>query len=344
MTTEQYQKELRANSIPKRFILLFSNQDAINEEILNLTYKWLMKEKGSVEKIMLHGHDVREEDLHAHLTTPPIFENARLVYLRHCDHALKKIDSNKVVSAYFQRDLKKIPDSIWVVFQIDGKKIPNSLDFLYKEAIKIEEENLAFKDLPAYLLQRARAANFETDISVMSIICEKCAYDQNQSVMALNQVITFCLHTKKITAQDVEEILFELEGDFNFKIIDAIGERDIDLAMKQILQHRFSDGLQVASGWIRTFTDAWRYIAFKKAGFQNEEIQKLLMMSQGQFYYFKKRSEKILQHYRKKELYEIVQKLPLLDKQLKIETKSEGQMTILIMFLESIRKQSSLFV
>ncbi|MCB1147919.1 MAG: hypothetical protein KDK38_14055 [Leptospiraceae bacterium] len=334
----EYLKALKAGKSALRFVLVAGRNATTAEDILAQTVSFLQKAEPDTEIIHMHGFDAKEEYLHGNLCTPPIFQPQRLVFVRHADVLLKRIDQNPTVAAYFVRDLQSLPDSIWAIFQLDDGKLPASLNFLEKAATFFPEEDLKEQDLPLFLLERAESLSFVTSLETMKILCEKCAFDANACIRALDRVIVYCLNQHKIDKSDVEEILYELEGDFNFKILDALADRDIDTCMRQIQQHKFSDGVQLTFSWIRLFTDVWRYNAWRRAGVSEAEMAKQTGMSSGQAFYFKKRATLVNLRFTTKELDRILIKLTKLDIQIKTETRSDAQTTILMMFLESLRQ------
>lgn len=343
-------REKAATILPKlkktgelpQIILVMSRDYAICEEIHAL-YKERISENGAEpEEVHLNGHETEAGVFHGELSTIPMFEINRLIWLRHADPVLKKIAANKTVLSYFLRDLTNIPESTRLLIQLDEPKVPKALEVLTKLAWSVEEEPLKEKDLPGYVKLRTGMMDFEIDDEAIDELTRRYAINPTQITAALDRLFAYCLHEKKINRADVEEVCFDIEGSVVFKIIDLIASRQIDPALKTLRSYKIEESGLLSSMLAKTFIEGMRYHKLKEAGVGLKEIHKRLDWNTGHSFIIRKNEErvnKLARYYPLAQLEKILASLPQLDQRLKENSSPLFQKTILTMFIASLQSR-----
>jgi len=341
---EELEKVINSKNRPQ-ILFLYVKDFNISEDIHNLWKAALEKEGPNLEVINLNGLETDAAVFHAELCTIPMFETNRLLYVRHANALLKKIDANKNVLAYFIRDFSNLAASTYLLMQFDEKKIPSSLKFAEEKSLIFEEETVREWDYPRVLKKRVSDLGYTIEDKALELLIEKSAWNYKQAVSALDKLFTYTLHEKNISVNDVQEICYDMQGDLFFSITDALAERKINQCVNLLRHHKLDYGATLTSGIIKLFTNAYRYYYMKqKIGLNSLEILKRLEIKTNHAYQVKKtesRFEKLTSKYTILELREILEKLFDLDKRIKENTKIADQKDIIIMFVLSLEKKES---
>lgn len=327
--------------IPSIVIAYIKTPTTLDE--LHATFLKAFQEKGNVpDDIRINGLEAEASTLHAEMSTIPMFEATRIVLVRHSDQILKKIDSDKGIRSYFERDIPNLPEGTHLIFHYEGKKIPAKLKFIEDAALVYEEKPLREQDLPQYLAGKARQAGYQVSMDAMHLLVEKSAFDSIKAVSALNRLFLYTLHEKKIEEEDVRSVCTGMEGDLNFAILDLIAERKTNKAIEKLQQHKLSEGIMILGLWAKLFSDLFRYRQYANLGFSGKELHDLVGLNSSHRFFFErneKRMRTALSLYSENELRSILARLSETDRRIK-ESSSDAalQKTALILFLASLAR------
>ncbi|MDH5716620.1 MAG: hypothetical protein OEZ22_03165 [Spirochaetia bacterium] len=326
--------------------LLYSHDHLVVEEVYGFIHKTLSEKEPNIENVTLNGLETDASIFHAELSTIPMFQNCRVLFIRHADTILKKIDANKTILSYFLRDFKNLPDTTKLILQIDDKKIPASLKTLEENTLIYKTDDIREKDLPFFLKSRSQIMGYSIDDIALKILIEKCAWDYSQAIQALDRLFTYAVHEKKISTEDVHEVCHDMEGDVYFMILDSLSERKIKQCVKLLIHHKLNYGDFIVQGIIKLFTNALRYSYLRNNNnLSTNEIFKRLEIKTNHAFILKKNEnqfQKLLSKYNAKEISDILEKLFELDKRFKENTRLEEQKTFLITFAASLENKVSL--
>ena len=308
-------------------------------ELYKATIQKLKQELGQIEEIVLNGFEVEASTFHAELSTIPMFESARVVWLKHGNEIFNKIAANKTLLSYFVRDFENIPKTTFIVIHFDGYKVPKNLDVIHQKAWVFNLKPMNEKDLVQYLSNRIQQLGFSAEQGVVNLIAEKSAWESKQAMAALDRLFSFCLHEKKINLHDVNEVCHDLEGDFYFKLLDLLASRRVKQVLSSLNQQKISDGAFFLGGFIKLYTNALRYHYMKKAGLSPIDIHERLGLNAKRSFIFNKNEErfsKIFENYKLSELKLVIKNLCKLEQQMKENPKLHQQRTLLTMFVAII--------
>ncbi len=329
----------KTDSIPQVAIQFTSDSSAAEE--LHSAYLGKIQATGeSVDEVRLNGLEADASAFHAELSTIPMFNATRLLWLRHADAILKKIAANQTVRSYFLRDFENIPQGTFVLIQSEAKKLPAALESIGKNGWIFEEETLRENDLPTYVLRKAQLMEFEIEAAAVQELSNRYAPNPSMISSAMDRLFAYCLHEKKIDKADVEQVCFEVEGDMLFKITDMIAARRIDKALDMFFHYRISDAGLLSTMISRMFVDAIRYRILKKLGLGIKEIHQRLLWNVNHQFVIRKNEERMGQlhsKYGEKELSSILNRLFELDRRVKENTGTSDHKTILTIFIASLQ-------
>lgn len=328
----------KADPIPQ-VVVQFTSDSAAAEELMSVYLKKIESLGEAVEAVRLNGLEADASAFHAELSTIPMFDTTRLLWLRHADAILKKIAANNTVKGYFLRDFENIPPKTFVLIQSEAKKLPTPLLSISQNGWVFEEETLRENDLSAFILRRAHLMEFEIAPEAVEELAIRYAPNPSLISTAMDRLFAYCLHEKKIDKGDVEEVCFEVEGDMVFKITDMIAARRIDKALDLFVHHKFTDAGLLTTMISRLFVDVGRYRSLKALGLGTKEIHQRLQWNVNHQFVMRKNEERVelmQKKYGVAEVSHVLGRLFDLDRRVKENTGASDQQTILTMFIASL--------
>ena len=301
---------------------------------------WQIQFLKKYDLVALNGLEPDASQFHTELCTIPLFDSKRILVVRHADALFKLIHSNATLFKYFERDLKQIPETTHLLLQFDSTSFPAGFSFLENIAeIIYKTKPLYKKDILGYLKKKAKILEYTIDEGVIELLIEKCAWDSKNSMRMFDLLVLYAKKDQRITHDMVNKFCHDLEGDLYFEILDHLSEKRLDKCIHKINQHKIIDGNQLFFGFVKIFTDSFRYMQFKNISISIQDIYKQLEFNTMGQYILKKTEQRIqtmIRSYSDKEIKLILNKLLELDKRLKSES-SEKHRTLLIMFVNSIK-------
>ncbi len=338
-TIDDLQKALRKSK--PQVILGFTHSASTADEIFSVLQQSFAGSE-PVEEIKINGLEADTSAFHAEMSTIPMFFGLRILFVRHADNLLKKIDSDPTVRAYFERDLPNIPDTTFLLLQFDGDKIPAKVKFFENNALLFQEKKLKETNLPEYLFQKARQTGFQVSFEAMSLLAEKSAFDANQAVAGLNRLMLYNLREKKISEEDVQEICTSMEGDLIFSIVDNMAERKISKAVQRMQQQKIKDEKMVLGIWAKFFSELFRFRTYQSLGYSGEELHRLSGLKSTSSFFFQKNEQRMrtaMKMYSPEENRKVLYSLLKLDRRLKETSDSTLKRTLLLQFLTTLLKK-----
>lgn len=340
----QFQKIL---SVQKKFpMIIFCYGDNIQlvEELYQSYLQQLEKQFSNFEEIRINGAESELNVLHAELCTIPMFNNNRLIWVRHADNMFERLDKKKDVLSKktvqnFINDFDNVPLETAAFIHFDKKKIPTAFKSIDQNQFVIELQNLKEKDLPAFLRQKAVAAGYELEAGAEQLLIQKCAFDVKQSVRELDSLFLYCLKEKKIEVQDIQTFCSNLEGDLLYATLDLIAERKLSAAIAKFGQNKMDntkDAMYFFRALARLFTDAFRYSYLHQFCQTAAEVQGRLGYRNNLDWLVRKNDQKfrrLLQLYHPQEISVILEHLYQLDGRLQENQNPQMQKQILFSFL-----------
>ncbi len=333
----------KAQSLP-RLLLVRCKDPKITEEIhaAFLTEVQRRNQPLPVEDIRLNGLDCKLNVLHAEIATMPMFDAARCIFLRHADGILRELDKaakheeTKNLLAYFERDVRNLPESTSLVIQTEDKKIPSSVSFFEQTDWIFEEKELRERDLAAFLLTRAKTMGYEIAIETAEFLAEKSAFDSRMAIHSLDQLFIFKLHDKKITRDDIAALVTDSEGELQFQVVDEIARRNIPAALQKFMQTKPDEGPKTLGLWLKLFSDYTRYQGYVSAGIAPQEALAVLGVAPFRFSQVEDKFRRMAQLYPGNSVTEILDRFVEYDRRLKENNSAAATRDLLVNFLLSL--------
>lgn len=292
-------------------------------------------------EVRLNAAELAIETVFHEIATYPMFESLRLIFIRNCQYLLSELEKKEKqfpkahIIESFKKVLKNFPDSTYIVFHFSEKKISEKFSFLLQDASIYEEKELKERDLPLFILEKAKSLGYEISLDAAEAIVKQAAYLPNKAIRALEQLFLFKIKDKKISVDDVYELLDSSSGELRWKIIDALAQRDIPQAVEYFNQSYSEEGILTLGLWFRLFSDFSRYLLLLKSGLSSNEIADILGFKNPQALERLRRMEK---NYKPEELEKIFHSFSFFDNQLRLDTSPSRSQILLTNFLLSLSR------
>ncbi|MES0492010.1 MAG: DNA polymerase III subunit delta [Leptospirales bacterium] len=335
----EFTEALKAAKTAPHVIIVRVTDPEKAEKIHSIYFEKLSKADQEIDDIRLQGGESEPGTFHAELSTIPMFDTTRLLWVRHADTLLEKIAKNPTIKGYFQRDLENFPESTYLFLHLDNKKTPKAFDFLMKSAWVLEEKPLRERDLPGFIKATVRQMDFQIEEQAVQELSRKYSMNTDRLSDALNRLFTYTIHEKKIFVKDVRDICFDVEGDAIFTILDFIAEKKINRAIEVLINHKVSDGALFLTMLSRLFINSFRSRYLKECEKGLIEVHERLGLNTKHQYVMRmneERMKKVQLNYSGVSTPRILGKFVELDKQLKENTLPGMQKNLLIMFVASL--------
>ena len=331
--------QLKKTEIPPKIVIAHV-ADAEKIETIHTIYIDLIKKiHPQVDDIHLHGSDTDASTLHAEFATIPMFDEKRLLWVRHASNIFEKINANKTIKEYFIRDFNNIPESTYMLLQLESKKLPKAFESLTKSAWVLEEKPLKEKDLPSFIKRRVRLMSFEIEDGAVQILSNRYAFNPERLNDALNRLFTYCLSEKHIYEKDIDDICFDTHGNAVFTILDLIAERKIDELLRLLPEQRFSDFGLLVSLISKLFIESMRSLRLKNCNMGVKEVHERMGLNTKHTFIIRKNEDRMLKinsNYSAYSMRKIFAALIELDKRMKENSGEDMHKTILTMFIASL--------
>ena len=328
----------KAEDPPQIIIANLADAEKI-DSIHSLYLEQLKKHHTQVDDIHLNGGDTDASTLHAEFATIPMFDEIRLLWVRHGSAIFDKINANKVIKEYFVRDFNNIPESTNMLLQLDGKKLPKAFENLTKKAWILQEKPLKEKDLPSFIKSRVRQMGFEIEEGAVQLLSERYSFNTERLNDALNRLFTYCLSEKQIYQKDIDDICFDTHGNAVFTILDLLAEKKITELLKILPEQRFSDFGMLVSLISKLFIESMRSLRLKKCNMGVKEVHERMGLNTKHTFIIRKNEDRMLKvnsNYSARSYRKIYPALIELDKRMKENSTEEMHTTILTMFIASL--------
>jgi len=333
-----FEKYLQNKNINHQYITYTKNY-VIAEELFSLLEKKITDSYETPEIVKLNGLEIDSTIFHSELCTIPMFNDARLIWLKHADEILKTIHQDKTILSYFQRDFNNLSEKTFIIIQLDEAKIAKKLDFFTEKAVIFKEEKIKEKDFPNLIRNRVKVMKFNIEENAIQRIIEKSGSNASAIFSSLDKLFTYKFHNKRIQKENVNEVCHDIEADLYFKIINLIAERNINKILKMLLNYKIISGNILLSALAKLFTNAFRYRLLQKTGINTNDIHTQLKLNINNPYIYQKDKEKFYKmnhNYSLKEFNKIFTRIQRLDEQIKSTASLEAHRTFLIMFISSL--------
>ena len=335
---EDFKKAIQKSEELPQVIIFLGTEHQFYENLIEAYEERIRSLRPPLELFSANGLEADAQQFHAELFTVPLFSSSRLVVLKHSETLFKKIQTDPIVKKHFENDIRNIPLSTFLFIQLDSNSLPQSLSYLRDMSILIKPRVLRGKNIFNHFKSKADSLNITVSSDVIEALMKKCGWEFQSALRVFDQLVLYSKKVKKITLEIVEDFCDDLQGDLYFDIIDHIAERKIAKCIEKLNQHKYSDSMQILSGFSKLFTDAYRFKKYRSMGLSHSSIYEKLRMADGHPYIVKKneqRIQNILKYYSESSFVKIFKRLVKLDEQLKTESK-EKERTLLTMFAASL--------
>lgn len=324
----------RIQSMPAlpHFVFFVADQSETLADLLGTLREKLVAVYGNCDEVHLSGHDNDAASWHAEMMTMPMFPSGRLILIRHAESLLKRIDAQPRVLATYLHDFSHVPEFTVSVLQFGEKKLPKKLQPLEELALVYEDQPLSPAELANHLAARAQALGFTAERDALDLLIDKCAGKERLVLAGFDRLITFRLHEKTITVDDVDDVVGTAESNLHFRLLDETARRNTGECLRLLQLHALESAEQLIAALARLFSDAMRYHYYDRAGMTAAEIGRVIGQRPLTGYALKKSIERwsvLLQKYSPAGIRVVMDALVRADTLIK-ETADAGQQQVIL--------------
>lgn len=305
------------------------------ERLLETLRHRLTRDFGAIDETHLSGLDNEITMWHAELLTMPMFPSGRLIFIRHAEALLKRIEPQTKALENYIRAIENVPDFTVSVLQFREKKIGKKFKALEDLALIYEDTPLNFKEIVAQIDERAAKLGYTISRETIELLVDKCAAQQKVAFAAFDRLLTFRLHEKIIRDEDVEEVVSQNESNLHFQLLDATARRQISECLQILERHAIDEIELFVAALARLFSEALRFHYYKDSGIEFSEIGKIIGARPISGYALQKSAERwsiLVQKYTPDGIRRIMEALVRADRTLKATSDAAQKQTLLTSF------------
>ena len=210
--------------------LLQGEEDFLIEQALaDLLDRLIPPEERALNLDVLHADDLPLADLITRIDTLPFFGQRRVVVVKGAD-AWKPAEQERL-AAYLEQGPP--PSALILVAEaLDRRRR------LYTTARRLGEvlefPRLSARQLPAWITERVRHEGRRIDADAVDTLTALLSPGLRQLSLELEKLFAYAGNRDRITREDVEAVVSRVSESTIFMLVDAIGERRADQALRYL--------------------------------------------------------------------------------------------------------------
>lgn len=210
--------------------LLHGDEDLLVEQALgSLLDRLIPREERNLNLDVLHADEAGVTDLITRVDTLPFFGRRRVVVVKGAD-AWKPADQEKL-AAYVEQGA---PPSA-LVLVAEGLDRRRRLFTTIRRLGEVQEyPRLSVRQLPSWVADQARAAGRTLTPDAVDALIAFVGPGLRQLTLELQKIFAYAGERTEITRQDVEAAASRLSESTIFMLVDAVGERHADQALRYV--------------------------------------------------------------------------------------------------------------
>ncbi|MCS6807967.1 MAG: DNA polymerase III subunit delta [Bacteroidota bacterium] len=246
---------VQAQTFPP-ILLLFGEEEFLVEEAVQILVDAAIERNGmeSLNYSSFDGGDITPEDFVAMASAFPMMSERRVVVVKHFEKMTikrgKNVEQTSPLTAYFRHPspftfviLTAYTDELYGLKaamthpkqQEKAKKKLAALRFPYNILIQecewIEFPKLHERALPSWVAERFAAAGYQITPEACELLIAQTGYSLRDIHNEMQKVITFVPHQRRLTKEDIAEVLGGAKMYNIFELQRAIAARDLPTAL-----------------------------------------------------------------------------------------------------------------
>jgi len=262
MTHREFQSMIADRRFPP-VILIYGEEDFLADECVQAVLDATLDEETKGFNLdVVYGSKIDVKDVVAHASAFPLMSERRVVIVREFEKLATNDQSKELMAAYIHKPLESTC-LLLVSHQPDFRKKP--FTDLKKHAELVECKPLYDNQIPDWVSQRIRQMGKTADPEACRLLQ---AYVGNSLRAVQNEIDKLFIYVgekKRISAEDVTEVVGATKGFTIFELQNAVGRKDLREAL-MILQAMLQSGQSPQMMIVmltRFFTQLWKISELK---------------------------------------------------------------------------------
>lgn len=227
-------------------VYLFYGEDefSISQEIEKLEKKLGDPAIASLNISRLDGRALSFEELENAVRAMPLLVSRRLVVVY---HPLAKFDNHPDLQAKFLALLESLPQStalVLVEYRAPDKKKPHWLwEWANRAGDRAHAHAFPHPDMPRWIRQQAKREGGEFTPQAVAALASLVGEDTRLATQEIAKLLAYVNYGRPVEQEDVEQLVAASGQSDIFGLVDAVGMRDSQRAMR--LLHNLLDQMDV---------------------------------------------------------------------------------------------------
>ena len=220
---------------------------------------------------VMYGSKVDTQDVVAHASSFPMMTERRVVVVKEFERLTTTETARDLLAVYLKKPLATTT-LVLVTDSADFRKRP--FTDLKKYAELVECKPLYDNEIPSWILNRVRLAEKEISPEASRLLQAYVGNSLRAIQSEIDKVLVFIGEKRQIEPEDIAEVVGESKGYTIFELQNAVGKRDIALAMQileRMLQYGESPQLMIIM-LTRFFTQLYKLTELKQRRAAEREI------------------------------------------------------------------------
>lgn len=255
MTYEQFTQAVRADRIPPLLLLHGEEGYLVEQASRQVIAAVVAPDSRDFNLTVVHGRDLKGNDLVDQARTLPVFADRRLIVIRNVNEA--QADQLEAFSAYLD---DPVPET-WLL--VTAASIDKRRKFFQKFAQVgeiIEFRRLYENQLPQFIRDRAREIGRTFTAPALKLFCMRVGNNLAEVMGELDKLTSYVGEREFFEEDDIAAVVSDTRVESVFSLTDALGAGELAVAMR-LLNRLLDDGqppLVILSMLIRHFRQLWK--------------------------------------------------------------------------------------
>lgn len=271
MSYEQFTQAIRDHRIPPILLLHGEEGYLVDQAARQVVAAVVPTEGRDFNLTIVHGRDLRGNDLIDQARTLPVFADRRLVVIRNVNEA--SADQLEIFSAYLD---DPVPETFLLITAASIDKRRKFFQKITQVGEIIEFRRLYENQLPQFIRDRAREAGRTFTGPALKLFCRRVGNNLAEVMGELDKLTSYVGDREFFEEDDVAAVVSDTRVESVFALTDALGAGELDVALR-LLGRLLDDGqppLVILTMLIRHFRQLWKARELLSQGVSQKELSR----------------------------------------------------------------------
>lgn len=255
MSYEQFTQAVRADRIPPVLLLHGEEGYLVEQAARQVIAAVVLPEGRDFNLTIVHGRDLRGNELIEQARTLPVFAARRLVVIRNVQEA--STDQLEAFSAYLD---DPVPETFLLVTAASIDKRRKFFQKFAQVGEVIEFRRLYENQLPQFIRDRAKEAGRTFTGPALKLFCRRIGNNLAEVMGELDKLTSYVGAREFFEEDDVAAVVSDTRVESVFALTDALGAGELAAALR-LLGRLLDDGqppLVILTMLVRHFRQLWK--------------------------------------------------------------------------------------